>query len=220
MLRVSVSDLDQFKRFREDEEYPLGVFLADLRRETPPAPAMQRGHAFAVAMEHASLGETSTISAEGHTFAFTCDAEIESWPRREEKREKDYGGVTVTARCDRIMGRTVADDKTTSQFDAEAYMDKYQWRFYLDMFEADVFKWHVWETREIKSDSIDELGLTVGPDYAWEVYSHHLLTQYRYKELENDCRQLAQDFKTFAEQVGWKGRPSSHGDDVEETVSA
>ena len=227
MLRVSVSDLDQFKRFREDEEYPLGVFLADLRRETPPTPAMQRGHAFAVAMEHASLGETSTISAEGHTFAFTCDAEIESWPRREEKREKDYGGVTVTARCDRIMGRTVADDKTTSQFDAEAYMDKYQWRFYLDMFEADVFKWHVWETREIKPGSEDEISplykdeiTTCAESHAWEVYSHHLLTQYRYKELENDCRQLAQDFKIFAEQVGWAGRASHYSDDVGEAVSA
>ena len=215
MLRVSVSDLDQFKRFREDEEYPLGVFLADLRRETPPTPAMQRGHAFAVAMEHASLGETSTINAEGHTFAFTCDAEIEAWPRREEKREKDYGGVIVTARCDRIMGRTVADDKTTSNFDAEAYMDKFQWRFYLDMFEGDVFKWHVWETREIKADPEEDHDGTI----AWEVYAHHLLVQYRYEEIENDCRRLAQDFAAFAKQVGWEGRPDRRSSDVGEAIS-
>jgi len=213
MLRVSVSNLDLYKRFREEEEYPLGVFLSDLRGETIATPAMQRGHAFAVAMEHAQLGETSTISAEGHTFAFTCDAEIEAWPRREEKREKDYGGIIVSARCDRIMGRTVADDKTTSQFDAEAYMEKFQWRFYLDMFGADVFKWHIWECREIKADPED-------PDYdrtgtvAWEIYSHHLLTQYRYREIENDCTKLAQDFKRFAEQIGWQGRASHSSPDL------
>lgn len=224
MLRVSVSDLDQYKRFLESEDYPIGVFLADLRRETPPTPAMQRGHAFAVAMEHASLGETSTISAEGHTFAFTCDAEIEAWPRREEKREKDYGGVIVTARCDRIMGRTVADDKTTAQFDAEAYTDKFQWRFYLDMFEGDVFKWHVWETREIKDPDVATIDpgkeAEVWGTIAWEVYAHHLLTQYRYEELENDCRRLAQDFAAFAKQVGWEGRPDRRSSDVGETVSA
>ncbi len=206
MLRVSVSNLDLYKRFCEDEEYPLGVFLSDLRGETIATPAMQRGYAFAVAMEHAQLGETSTISAEGHTFAFTCDAEIEAWPRREEKREKDYGGIIVSARCDRIMGCTIIDDKTTSQFDAEAYMEKFQYRFYLDMFEADVFKWHIWECREIKSDNPST--------NAWEIYSHHLLTQYRYPEMENDCTKLAQDFKRFAEQIGWQGRAPHDSPDL------
>lgn len=89
MLRVSVSSLDLYRRFLSDEDYPLGVFLSDLRGDTIATPAMMRGRAFAKAMETQTIGETSTISAEGHTFAFTCDAEIEAWPRREEKREKD-----------------------------------------------------------------------------------------------------------------------------------
>jgi len=201
MIRVSVSALDMYRKFQQSEEYPLSVFLADLRGETIATPAMLRGRAFAVAMENANIGDASVISAGGHTFAFTCDAEIEAWPRREEKREKDYGGVLVSARCDRIMGRTVADDKTTSQFDAEAYLDKYQWRYYLDMFDADVFHWHVWECAQMKEQEGD---ITVN----WEVYAHHLLTQYRYNDLERDCRQLAQDFAEFAERIGWKGKES------------
>jgi len=209
VIRVSVSSLDLYRKFISDDEYPLGVFLADLRGENVATPAMMRGRAFAVAMEHASLGETSTISAEGHTFAFTCDAEIESWPRREEKREKDYGGVIVSARCDRIMGRTVADDKTTSQFDAESYMDKYQPRFYMSMFDADVFQHHVWECREIKSD---------GPGIAWEVYAFHKLTTYRYPEMEEDCAQLVRDFANFAAQIGWTGRQNRSRADVGEAI--
>jgi hypothetical protein len=190
MIRVSVSNLDLYRAFRDDDEFELGVFLAQLRGEMPRTPAMERGGAFAKAMEHANLGEQSTISADGHTFAFTCDAEIEAWPCREEKREKDYGGVIVTARCDRIMGRMIADDKTTSQFDAEKYFGKMQHCFYLDIFEADVFKWHIWSCREIGHCE-------------WEVYAHDLLTQYRYPDLEEDCARLAHDFKDFMERLGY-----------------
>jgi hypothetical protein len=199
-MRVSVSDLDSYRAFREDEDFPLEVLLAQFRRETPATPAMMIGRAFAKAMEHAQLGEADTLTAEGHTFAFTCDVEIEAWPCREESRDKDYGGVIVTARCDRIMGKVIADDKTTAHFDAESYMEKYQWRYYLDLFGADVFRWHIWECKKLKEDN------------AWCVYDRHILTQYRYPELEQDCRELALDFKQFAERIGWQGRQfhSSH----------
>jgi hypothetical protein len=198
MLRVSVSSLDLFRSYRDDSEdrWTLESFMAQLRGQTARTPGMERGSAFAKAMEHAQLGECSTISAEGHTFAFTCDAEIESWPCREEKREKDYGGVIVSARCDRIMGRVVVDDKTTEKWDSESvekYMDRYQWRMYLDMYDADVFKWHIWLCRGL-SDPCE-----------WEVHAHHLLTQCRYPKMADDCRELALEFKEFSEQVGWKG---------------
>lgn len=185
MLRVSVSNLDLYRQYREDEDYPLGLLIQQLRGEAERTPAMMRGGAFAKAMEQVGLGDSNTISAEGHTFTFTCDAEIEFWPRREEKGEKDYGGITVTARCDRIMGHTIKDDKTTAKFDAEAYQDKVQWRYYLDIFGADMFQWHVWECKELDTPT------------SWEVYDHHLLTQYRYPDLERDCRELAVDFCDF-----------------------
>lgn len=198
---VHVTELDLYRSFRDDEEFPLEVFLSQLRGEKK-TPAMERGIAFAKAMERIPLGETSTVSANGHTFAFTCDAVIESWPRREERREKDYGGITVTARCDRIMGRTIADDKTTAKFDAEGYMERFQWRYYLDIFDADVFKWHVWEVKELEFEAknAEEWG-----KHGWEVYAHHALTQYRYRQMEDDCKRLALEFAEFAERVGWKG---------------
>jgi hypothetical protein len=212
MLRVSVSDLDLYRAYRNDEDFDLGVFLAQLRHQTARTGAMDRGVAFHTALEHATLGESSILTAEGHTFAFTCDAEIEAWPRREEKREKDYGGVIVSARCDRIMGKVIVDDKTTEKFDSEAmerYMDKYQFRYYLDMWEADEFRWHIWEVRKLSQSDYKSMTNLENSTIAYEVYAHHLLKQYRYPKMEEDCRDLALEFADFAATIGYK-REESH----------
>jgi len=197
MLRVSVSSLDKYAAYLQEEEYPLALLLADLRGLTPKTPAMERGHAFAKAMESAAGPCEDLMIAEGHAFAFTCNAEIEAWPRRELKAKKDYGGIIVSARCDRLHGNVIADDKTTSHFDAdgcEKYTSKKAWRYYLDIFGAQEFVWHIWETREIDPDG------TPGVSHAWEVFAHHVIRNYRYPELEAECRDFALEYKQFAEQ--------------------
>ena len=138
MIRVSVSNLDKYAAYLNDEDFSLDMLLRDLRGQTPRTPAMERGHAFAKAMEQLPTlnAPFSLITAEGHAFAFTCDVELEAWPRRELKAEKDYGGIIVSARCDRLLGKIIADDKSTSHFSGDAgvekYIDKKQWRYYLD----------------------------------------------------------------------------------------
>ena len=233
MIRVSVSNLDKYAAYLNDEEFPLDLLLRDLRGQTPRTSAMERGHAFAKAMEklkqpttvssqslldqmdmeditsgdrtcaehHPWIPEPSTdmLVAEGHAFAFTCDAEIETWPRRELKAEKDYGGIIVLARCDRLRGNIIADDKTTASFTAggvEKYIDKWQWRYYLDIFNAHEFVWHIWECREIETD--DRPGIKA----AWNVFAHHVIRNYRYPELGTECREFAHEYKQFAEQNG------------------
>ena len=148
-MRVSVSSLDLFRSWREQEDQDFNWLLKALTDPTP-TPAMLRGRAFAIAMEQVQAGaEFDQITVDGFTFCFTGEFTIESWPRREEKREKDYGGIVVSARCDRVLGKTIIDDKNTERFDAENYLEKYQSRFYLDMFEADKFIWNVWEVKEM-----------------------------------------------------------------------
>jgi hypothetical protein len=200
VIRIRVSLLDRFAAYLGDDDYPLGVLLRDLRDETPSTPAMARGHAFAKAMETlpGSLmgADGSMMQAEGHAFAFTCNAEIEAWPRRELRAEKDYGGITVSARCDRLHGTVIADDKTTSHFDAggfEKYIDKWQWRYYLDIFGAQEFIWHIWCCREVEAGKHEGV-------HGWEVYEHHVIRNYRYPGLEEECREFAHEFKQFAEQ--------------------
>jgi hypothetical protein len=100
------------------------------------------------------------------------------------------------------------------QFDAEQHLDGWQHRFYLDIFDADRFDWHIWEVAEMKDSKtkakqaeFDEDPLTTLENSSrfYEVYAHHLLTQYRYPALEEDCRRLALEFRDFAARMGWHG---------------
>jgi hypothetical protein len=202
VIRASVSQIDKYAAYLNDEDYPLDLLIRDLRGQTPRTPAMERGHAFAKAMESAAGAVEDMMVYDGHAFAFTCDAEIEAWPRRELKAEKDYGGIIVSARCDRLHGMSIADDKSTSHFSGDAgvekYIGKFQWRYYLDIYGAHEFIWHIWETREVKFDPEDYPGIKA----AWEVFAHHVVRNYRYPELEAECEDFAREFKDFAERIG------------------
>jgi hypothetical protein len=186
MLVTTVSHLDVYAGWKEREDQSLGDLVTMLKPPIEPTEPMLRGRAFARCMERADNGKAETLSSDGYTFAFTGDFTIESFPRREDSREKDYGGVIVKGRCDRRLGRLIVDDKTTSQFDAERYLSKVQWKYYLDMFDADTFTWYVWECKEMKEPR------------SYCVHNLHQLTQNRYDGLESDCRALAQDFRDFA----------------------
>src|SRR5208282_1103759 len=118
--------------------------------DSQPTEAMSKGTAFHTALEKAATGRYSTVSANGYTFAFSCDAEIVLPKTREIRMSKDYGGIIVTGQCDGIAGRVIDDHKTSSQFDAEDHLDGWQHKFYLDIFDADVFRWHVWVMNEVK----------------------------------------------------------------------
>jgi hypothetical protein len=246
VIRVPVTNLDKFAAYLRDDEFPLDVLLRELRGQVLRTPAMERGHAFAKAMEQVGKPELSPLNiasvlsqghredetagdrlfdeecpnaavlappqtdlliAEGHAFAFTCDAEIEAWPRRELKAEKDYGGIIVSGRCDRLHGMIIEDDKTTSHFSGDAgvekYIDKWQWRYYLDIFGAHEFMWHIWETREIDiTKHGDPERDYPGVKSAWEIFNHHIIRNYRYPQMETECREFALKYKEFAERAG------------------
>ena len=76
---------------------------------------------------------------------------------------------------------------TTAHFDAERYFSGYQWRFYLDIFRAKTFRWNVFEMKE-------EGWMT------YRVTGLHVLEQFHYPELEQDCRALAHKLRDFAQQ--------------------
>ena len=187
-----VSNLAAYVRWRDVEGDGIG-WLYDAIFKEESTEAMSRGTAFHAALEKVCEGEYATVEAMGCTFAFTCEAEI-SLPRsREIRQSKDYGGIIVTGKCDGIEGKRIIDHKTVQGgFDAEHHLEGWQHRFYLDIFGADRFDWHVWEVGQLESD-------------AFEVYAHHLLTQYRYPGMEDDCRALAVEFRDFAARQGWKG---------------
>lgn len=186
-LIYRVSQVDVFRSWEDDPEAGTEWLIKALSSDKPTED-MERGTAFHTAMETLGECELDRIESEGYTFLFDGDFEIPRFPVREIRRNKDYGGIVISGKVDAINGHHILDHKASTYFDAERYFTKYQWRYYLDIFNADKFTWYVWEMLEA-----DEPGL-------WVVRDLHVLEQYRYPNLDNDCRDLALRLKAFAEQ--------------------
>lgn len=180
-----VSEAESYRQWRADEDAELTDLLAWLRGEVPPSEAMLAGTAFHKALEDATDGEADTLEAEGYQFVITADITLALPKIREVRTSKDYGGITITGKLDVLDGRRVEDHKTTAQFSPDRYIAGYQWRYYLDLFGADVFRWNVFELKELKR-------------HVYEVRGFHQLEQCRYPGMERDCRDLALDLADFA----------------------
>ena len=187
MSTFRVSHLELYRGWLADEDADMGWLLNALTNDEPTS-AMVKGTAFHKALELAPRGEFAEISANGYTFRFEGDFALDVPSIREVRHAKDYGGITVSGQVDTIHGNLISDYKSTSQFDAERYLRGYSWRYYLDIFKADRFRWHVFEMKE----DAREGGL-------YHVNALHTLEQHRYPDMERDCRELAQDFRRFVE---------------------
>lgn len=183
-MLARVSNLEAFRRWREDDEQSVEDLVRFITVDEP-TPAMRAGTAFHLALEHTGVGEFHEFLALDHHFHLVGDGRIEMPAVRECRAYKRYGDLTVTGQVDGIAGRTVWDHKTTSRFEAERYLAGFQWRFYLDLFGANVFHWNVFEIKE------------TGP-LVYDVAEPHLLTAYRYPGMEDDCRSLTADYAAFA----------------------
>ena len=155
-----------------------------LRGETQPTEAMLAGTALHKALETADEGERDTLSADGYEFVITADINLALPKCREIFATKDYGPIVISSRVDVLDGKVVEDHKTTARFDPERFMAGCQWRFYLDIFEADIFRWNVFEIRELRPR-------------VYDVWNFHRLEEYRYPALAMDCRDLANDLAAF-----------------------
>lgn len=199
-MLARVSWIESYRRWLnwqplfEGQEEPTLDDLINSILSNEPTEAMLVGTAFHKALETALEGEFDTLEANGYTFRLP-DAAIELPQVREFRAYKDYDGLTVTGQVDGIFGRKIIDHKTTSRFDAEGYMAGVQWRFYLDIFGADVFQWNIFERKE-----------TGEREYALSV--PHELTAYRYPALHDDCQRFAAGFLEFAQ----KHLPSDAGE--------
>lgn len=182
-MLARVSHIESFRRWRLDEEASTEDLVAKLTSHEPTE-AMLRGTALHKALEDAEPGEHETLSALGYTFTF-ADGAVSVPPIREVRAFGRYGGLTVTGQTDGLAGRVIVDHKTTQSFDAENYLAGCQWRFYLDLFHADVFRWQVFEVRE-------------AAPHTYSVSTPHILTTYRYPGMREDCEALAADFLDFA----------------------
>lgn len=182
-MLARVSNIEAFRQWKSDEEASVESLVAFLTVDAP-TPAMRAGTAFHEAMELSEYGHHDVLYAQGYTFQLP-DAELVIPRIREVRAYKQYGELTVTGKLDCLDGNRVDDHKTTGRIDFERYLTGYSWRFYLDIFEADLFRWNVFEIRELEP-------------MVYEVSDPQLLEISRYPGMHEDCAQLAAEYLEFA----------------------
>jgi hypothetical protein len=189
-MRISVTELDAYRRYRDNEDVELESLLAQLRRQEPPTRAMLAGKALHGILETIGAGELAVAERDGFKFHFKVDCEIAIPPVREIKGEMQFvvgnEPITLVGVVDALGGTAVDDHKLTARFDAERYADSYQWRCYLVMFGAERFNYNVFVGDE------DADGFTI--------YDFHRLTLYTYPEIREDVLREVGEFVAFASQ--------------------
>ena len=187
VMTASVSVIDMFRRWEHEADEEWSEFVD--RLSAPQTPQMACGAAFHKALENTTgEGEIPTLESGGFLFEFSqFDGELPLGNLWEISTSKMYGPLLVRGRADEVSGNTVTDYKLTfGSFDAERYLDSYQWRFYLDMMGLDGFTYQVFEGYEnFESGAID-------------VKKLHSLKLYRYPQLGDDCQKLAKRFHDVA----------------------
>lgn len=194
-IRISATDIDALRFYMHppipEMEIELEELLARLRRQQPPTPAMLAGTALHKALELAAVGDYPGFKVDGYTFSFETDAEIDLPAVREIKGFREYVidgcAVTLVGKVDGIHGKRIDDHKLTERFDAEKYLDSYQWRIYLEVFDADEFRWNIFEGRPT---------IEGGQDYI--IRAVHPLGMRRYPGIDEDVERELSRFVSFA----------------------
>lgn len=191
MIRLSVTELETLRYWKDRDDLGLDALLADLRKEKPPSAQMAAGRAFAKFMESTDHRECEDATVDGWQFVFDLHAEMQLPDVRELKAElrldTPSGPVTLVGMVDGIDGRTVHDQKLTENWDAEKYTDSLQWRAYLVMFGAATFVYDVFVGR-YKRDKDRQ----IVPGHV-TVTDYHRLPFYAYPGIRGDVQRAVNE---------------------------
>lgn len=168
----------------EGQEEPSVDDLVRFITRDEPSEAMLAGTAFHKTMELANDGEHDAFEANGYRFILP-DADLALPAVREMRAYGNYRGLDVTGQVDGVEGKIVIDHKTTGKFDPERYLNGCQWKFYLDLFGANEFRWNVFVIKELEPK-------------VYSVAAPQTLTAHRYPEMHEHCEKLAAEYLAFA----------------------
>lgn len=186
MIRISASDLESYRYWRDSESAELPDLVSRLTHTAPATREMEAGRALARFFEHACPGEQDAARVDGWEFVFDLDEAIVLPPMRELKAEivlqTPSGPVTLVCKADGIDGTTVHDQKLSSNLDAERYMDSLQWRAYLVAFGANRFVYDIFVGK------YDQDG-----DPVVTITEYHTLPFYAYPEMRTDVQRAVEE---------------------------
>lgn len=195
-MRVSVSDLESFRRYRKDGEMSLDELLRRFRREDGPTEAMQAGSALHAFLETATPGSAFRVESCGFAFNVLGDITLPLTALHELSGRREYatpsGVVTLSGRVDGMTGNAIEDHKLSRQFDAQRYHDSIQWRAYLSIFSADRMTYNVFVGEKADEDGAELV--------TWEIKDSHRISFFRYPELETDLLRELDLYADFAQQ--------------------
>lgn len=153
-MRVSVTNLEAFRLFRDEEWMTYDRLMASLAGTEPQDVKMAASAAFHDILRDIGPGDVDRLSRGRFTFNLSrVEGTLILQPLRELRAYKVYNvlgeDVTVSGRVDASDGVMVSDHKIKfGQFDAEGYADSMQWRLYLDMIRGYSFNYNVFEATD------------------------------------------------------------------------
>jgi hypothetical protein len=198
MIRLSVTDLESYRYFKDREDSKLDDLLRDLAHVEPPTRQMTAGRAWAKLWEHALPGELDAVTVDGWRFVFDLDVSVYVPLIRELKAEEVFetpsGLVTLVGKVDGFEGLTVRDQKLSERFEVEdRYTDSVQWKAYLTMLKASKFVYDVFIG---KYDDVEQ---------EVTIVDYHPLSFYAYPDMRADVekavRELAEIVTVYQAQI-------------------
>ncbi len=168
---------------------PLELLRARLRHEDEATPAMLLGRAFHAVIESEGLENVDELEREGITMRFALDETVRVPPTVELKTEMMFEscGVNLVGRVDALDGLGLADHKCTGSRNVGErigdWADKFQWKAYVVMFEAEWFDYWLWEVSQLK--------------YCWKFKSLTKLRLWRYPGIEDEVRIAVEQYADF-----------------------
>lgn len=196
-MRLSVSELQCYQRYRDNEDVALQECLTQLTGREAPTPILLAGRKLHKALEFAQYDwgdrSRSYIRYEDYVFFFQVDVELAIPEVRELKGEMavetSFGPVTLVGVVDSI-DTAIGDYKLSGRFEAERLVKSYQWRCYLHMFGAHKFTYKVFIGEEIKPTE-------------WAIRDYHELTMFRYPGMDQDIQREVEQCVIFMRDHVW-----------------
>ncbi len=153
-MRISVTTIESYRRYLGgvDDEKKL---IDSITKRSPPTENMMRGTAFHSILESPGqyyIEQSNIYDCNSIVFnaeiVNQCIPVIDYSGAFEMSNTKIYSidgeQITVSGRCDQIIGSKVVENKTKwSTFDIDSYQESCQWRFYIDIYNVSAVKYNV-----------------------------------------------------------------------------
>jgi len=183
------TDLDSMIWYRKLEDMTVDDMRGRLLRTEPANEKMKMGTVFHAILEDPP-DEINEVEKDGFKFKVTCNSSIQLPQIREIRANKTYSiagmDITLSGGCDGITGNKVSDHKLTFRPNPDTYFNSFQWRAYLDIFEADAFKYIIYSAKE-------KNGIVT-------IHDVSTLSMYRYPEMVDDLKRGIFDLVEFCQE--------------------